>query len=75
MTTRYTDEEWTLIVRDAEARVNVPRQRHQYPGISRKEFARLFDHTLLKPEADPKQIDQLCAEARQWGFNVRTSTL
>ncbi|KAL9083909.1 MAG: hypothetical protein Q9165_008316 [Trypethelium subeluteriae] len=72
MTTRYTDEEWTLIVRDAEARVNVPRQRFPYPGISRREFARLFDHTLLKPEVSPKQIDQLCSEARQWGFSTVT---
>ncbi|KAI9655788.1 MAG: hypothetical protein M1821_005223 [Bathelium mastoideum] len=72
MTTRYTDEEWTLIIRDAEARVTVPRQRFTYPGISRREFARLFDYTLLKPEADPKQIDQLCSDARQWGFNSVT---
>ncbi|KAI9708729.1 MAG: hypothetical protein M1820_003684 [Bogoriella megaspora] len=68
-TSRYTDEEWILIVRDTEVRLNIPRQRFQYPGISKREFAKLFDHTLLKPEASPKQIDQLCSEARQWGFN------
>ena len=29
---------------------------------------RYIDHTLLKPEASPAQIKQLCAEARQYQF-------
>lgn len=33
-----------------------------------KEVARLIDHTLLKPEATYAEIDQLCDEARQYGF-------
>jgi deoxyribose-phosphate aldolase len=32
------------------------------------ELARMIDHTLLKPEATPGQIERLCAEARQYGF-------
>jgi deoxyribose-phosphate aldolase len=32
------------------------------------ELAHMIDHTLLKPEATPAQIDRLCAEARQYGF-------
>lgn len=32
------------------------------------EIAALIDHTLLKPEATPQQIAQLCAEAREHGF-------
>ncbi|MGE5223445.1 MAG: deoxyribose-phosphate aldolase [Omnitrophica WOR_2 bacterium] len=28
----------------------------------------MIDHTLLKPEATPEQIRQLCDEARQYGF-------
>lgn len=32
------------------------------------ELAQMIDHTLLKPEATPGQIDRLCAEARQYGF-------
>ncbi|HEU4323586.1 MAG TPA: deoxyribose-phosphate aldolase [Roseiflexaceae bacterium] len=32
------------------------------------EIARLIDHTLLKPEATPEQIERLCAEAREHGF-------
>ena len=31
-------------------------------------IARLIDHTLLKPDARPAQVEQLCAEAVEWGF-------
>lgn len=33
-----------------------------------KEMAKLIDHTLLKAEATYAEIDQLCDEARQYGF-------
>lgn len=33
-----------------------------------QEMAKLIDHTLLKPEATYAEIDQLCDEARQYGF-------
>lgn len=33
-----------------------------------KEVAALIDHTLLKPDATPDQIAQLCYEARKYGF-------
>lgn len=36
-------------------------------GIDR-EMARMIDHTLLKPDASPEQIRQLCEEARAYGF-------
>lgn len=36
--------------------------------MSREEVARLIDHTLLKPQATPVQVEQLCAEARRYGF-------
>ena len=32
------------------------------------EFNKLFDHTLLKPEATSEQIKRLCLEARQYDF-------
>ncbi len=32
------------------------------------DLALAIDHTLLKPEAGPDAIDQLCAEARELGF-------
>ncbi len=31
-------------------------------------IARMIDHTLLKPDATPDQIAQLCYEARKYGF-------
>jgi deoxyribose-phosphate aldolase len=36
--------------------------------LTAPDLARMIDHTLLKPEATPIQIDRLCAEARQYGF-------
>jgi deoxyribose-phosphate aldolase len=35
-----------------------------------KSFARVIEHTLLKPEATPAQIKQLCHEAREMCFGV-----
>ncbi|WP_299026714.1 deoxyribose-phosphate aldolase [uncultured Thermanaerothrix sp.] len=37
-------------------------------GLTEQPITALIDHTLLKPEATPTQIDQLCAEARRYGF-------
>jgi deoxyribose-phosphate aldolase len=36
--------------------------------MNRKNVARLIDHTLLKPEATPAQVERLCDEARRYGF-------
>jgi len=36
--------------------------------VRKDEIARLIDHTLLKPEATPAQVEKLCAEARRYGF-------
>lgn len=35
-----------------------------------RDVARIIEHTLLKPEATPRQIRQLCSEAREYGFGV-----
>lgn len=32
------------------------------------ELAKLIDHTNLKPEATPKDIERLCREAKTYGF-------
>ena len=45
--------------------MNVDIPAHQNGTVS---VARLIDHTLLKPNATPDQIDQLCQEADQYGF-------
>ena len=33
-----------------------------------KDIAKLIDHTLLKPQASYSQVEQLCSEAREYGF-------
>jgi deoxyribose-phosphate aldolase len=35
---------------------------------SKPDLAPMIDHTLLKPEATPDQVAQLCYEARKYGF-------
>jgi deoxyribose-phosphate aldolase len=42
--------------------------------VSNEELAQTIDHTVLKPDATPAQIDQLCDEAIQYKFKVRIST-
>jgi len=37
-------------------------------SLTPKEIAPMIDHTLLKPDATFAQIEQICAEARQYGF-------
>jgi deoxyribose-phosphate aldolase len=34
------------------------------------EMAQFIDHTVLKPEAGPAELDQLCHEAIQYGFKA-----
>lgn len=36
--------------------------------LTSEQLARFIDHTLLKPEATPSQIEQLCNEARHYRF-------
>jgi deoxyribose-phosphate aldolase len=38
--------------------------------MTKSALARLIDHTLLKPEATPAQIERLCAEATSHGFGA-----
>lgn len=45
----------------------------QAPGASttgaiNRELAAMIDHTLLKPDATAAEVEQLCKEARQYGF-------
>ncbi len=36
--------------------------------LSKSGLARLIDHTLLKPEATPDDIVELCGQAKEYGF-------
>ncbi len=38
-------------------------------SLSPREIARYIDHTLLKPEASAKEVERLCAEAREHHFH------
>ena len=38
------------------------------PALDRRQLAAMIDHTLLKPEATPQQVEQLCREAVEHGF-------
>ena len=38
--------------------------------ITAEELASVIDHTLLRPEATPAQIDRLCREARENAFHA-----
>lgn len=47
-------------------------QKNVLPGFAERprldHIARLIDHTQLKPDATPAQIEILCAEAKEFGF-------
>ncbi|KAF7187576.1 Deoxyribose-phosphate aldolase [Pseudocercospora fuligena] len=65
MTTRYTDDEWSKIIADAETSIKVDSSnKYPIPEIGSEDFTRTVDHTLLKLDAKSNQFDDLCAEAR-----------
>lgn len=37
-------------------------------NVTIADMARAIEHTLLRPEATPQQIDVLCDEAKRYGF-------
>jgi deoxyribose-phosphate aldolase len=39
-----------------------------HPADVPKDVAKYIDHTLLKPDATPTEIERLCLEAREYGF-------
>ncbi len=45
-----------------------PEGEEELPPPGPKTLARYIDHTLLKPEATPRDIETLCREALEWGF-------
>ena len=40
------------------------------PALTRSQLAAMIDHTLLAPEATPKDIHALCAEAKTLGVHA-----
>jgi hypothetical protein len=70
------NEEWKSIVETkvAEVLADGSTTTDYAPGITSPDeiFAFTIDHTLLRPDATPLQIDQLCDEAIKYGFRVKT---
>ncbi len=37
-------------------------------SVSKRQLAKLIDHTLIKPDATESEVAKLCAEAKKYGF-------
>ena len=65
-----SDKDWQDIVDDLLPSL----ERHEsteYPTYAEpSDLASYIDHTLLKLDATPQQIDKLCDEAREHKFKV-----
>ena len=55
------------VVNSGAARVSASIGVDAAGGVE-QDLAKLIDHTLLKPEATKQQIEELCAEAKKYGF-------
>ena len=56
------------IVEQVAQQVLVQLEEEQLGTQDKDNFARFFDHTLLKQDATEEQIASLCREAREYGF-------
>ena len=70
MTTRYTQEEWLQVIKNAEQALPATNVQYKAPLLGSEDFSRRIDHTLLKSEATKEQIDQICQEAMRDSFYV-----
>lgn len=72
-----TDDEWRVFIDQKTSQVLSPESRaNSTPPLasittsSDPRFPLAIDHTLLKQDATPAQIDALCDEAIEYGFRV-----
>lgn len=68
-----TDSEWEAFILEKASKVDydlgtMPLESVMHPSDDR--FPLALDHTLLKPDATPSEIDILCDEAIKFGFKV-----
>ena len=68
MTNRYTDPEWASIIASTVSAVTSSTNSKNPVYPLPKSIPGTIDHTLLKLDATPAQIDNLCAEARVHAF-------
>jgi len=73
----WQEPEWRQFIQNKIEELLAPSYHDQYskpladvvePGDPRLPLA--IDHTLLKPDATPAQIDRLCDEALEHGFKA-----
>ena len=65
-----TQGEWADIIDRAYKALPAYYPQYPCPEQGTVDFAKLIDHTLLKLDATPQQIDVLCEEARKYQFKV-----
>ena len=68
-----TDSEWEAFIHEKSSEIEFdlgtgPLASIVFPSDDR--FPLALDHTLLKQDATPSQIDALCTEAIKFGFKV-----
>jgi deoxyribose-phosphate aldolase len=70
-----TNPEWTREIKAKIAAIEADNSTPSYltRTPSKSEIAKFIDHTLLKPDSNEDQIDELCKEAKEYGFKVYTS--
>ena len=72
MASAYTDQEWSALAKEARIEINLPPKEPVQLAFEDppQPISRYIDHTLLKLDATPEQIRQLCQEARGEKFAV-----
>ena len=69
-----TNEEWKAVIAEVAAEVDAAQPKVAIPAssLTPKSLAKTIDHTLLKLDATEDQVTQLCKEAVQYDFAVRS---
>jgi hypothetical protein len=68
-----TDSEWEAFIHAKASEIEFDSSSGVLDSITSPlddRFPVALDHTLLKQDATPSQIDTLCAEAIKYGFKV-----
>ncbi len=66
------EQQRELLARELDGRAQLPdigeTEYSPIVPVSPSKLAALIDHTLLRPEAKPDEVAELCREAREYGF-------
>jgi hypothetical protein len=69
-----TNAEWAAQIEakiaEVEAKTSITANSALFGFQKPSDIVKYIDHTALKPESTEARIDQLCDEARQYGFRV-----